>query len=67
MAKVRKTWLIDQALVEKARKICGTRTETEAVTRALEEIVARDEIDKAFRLYSSDLADLEIVFPDSAK
>jgi len=48
-------WLIDPALVQGARKICGARTETETVS---------DEIDKAFRRHGSVLADLENVFPD---
>ena len=64
MTPVKKTWLIDPALVRRARKICGTRTETETVTRALREIVVRDEIDKAFRRHGPALADIEEVFPD---
>jgi Arc/MetJ family transcription regulator len=64
MPSVKKTWLIDPVLVQRARKICGARTETETVTRALREILIRDEIDKAFRRHSGSLADLEEVFPD---
>ena len=63
MPSVRKTWLIDPVLVRRARKICGARTETETVTRALREIVVRDEIDKAFRLHGPELADIEDLFP----
>jgi hypothetical protein len=66
MASVKKTWLIDPVLVQRARKICGARTETETVTRALREIVVRDEIDRAFRRHGSALADIEEVFPDAA-
>jgi hypothetical protein len=65
MNPVKKTWLIDPALVRKARRICGARTETETVTRALREIVVRDEIDRAFRSCGPILADIEEVFPDS--
>ena len=65
MAAVKKTWLIDQDLVSRARKVCGARTETETVTRALREMIVRDEIDRAFRRNSARLADIEIVFPDS--
>lgn len=64
MRAVKKTWLIDPALVRRATKICGARTETETVTRALTEIVVRDEIDRAFRKHGSVLAGIETVFPD---
>ena len=65
MVPVKKTWLIDPALVRRAKKICGARTETETVTRALREILERDEIDRAFRRYSPALADIDEVFPDN--
>jgi hypothetical protein len=64
MATVKKTWLIDPELVRHARRISGSRTETETVTRALQEMVVRDQIDKAFKRNSAVLADLEVVFPD---
>ncbi len=63
MPTVKKTWLIDPVLVQRARKICGARTETETVTKALQEILIRDEIDKAFRRHGPALADLEELFP----
>ena len=63
MPAVKKTWLIDPGLVQRARKICGARTETETVTQALREIVIRDEIDKAFRRNGPVLADIEALFP----
>jgi len=65
MASVKKTWLVDPVLVSRARKICGARTETETVTRALREVLIRDEIDKAFRRHGPMLSDIEEVFPDS--
>ena len=65
MATVKKTWLIDPTLVQRARKILGARTEPEAVTRALREVVNQDEIDKAFRKHGPVLAGIEEVFPDS--
>lgn len=65
MASVKKTWLIDPTLVRRARKICGARTETETVMRALREILIRDEIDKAFTRHGKELAEVEDVFPDS--
>jgi Bacterial antitoxin of type II TA system, VapB len=62
MASVKKTWLIDPELVRRAKKICGARTETETVTRALREMLIRDEIDSAFRKHGRTLADIENVF-----
>ena len=67
MKAVRKTWLIDPELVRKARKVCGARTETETVTRALREILVRDEIDRAFRRHGPTLAGLESLLSDSPK
>ncbi len=64
MAAIKKTWLIDPELVRQAQKISGARTETETVTRALKEIVVRDEIDKAFRQHGPALAGLGVAFPD---
>ena len=64
MATVKKTWLIDPVLVRHAQKICGARTETETVTRALSEILIRDQIDKTFRRHAPVLAEIEPVFPD---
>lgn len=49
MAAMKKTWLIDPDLVQRAKKICGARTQTETVTKALQEMVRQDEIDRAFR------------------
>jgi hypothetical protein len=65
MPPVRKTWLIDPVLVKRAKKACGARTETETVTTALQELVVRDEIDRAFRRYGPSLADIDEVFPDN--
>lgn len=67
MATVKKTWLIDQDLVRRAQKISGARTETETVSRALQEIVVRDEIDTAFRRHGPGLAEVKAVFPDPPK
>lgn len=67
MATVKKTWLIDPALVQRARKILGTRTEAEAVTQALREVVNQDKIDKTFRKHGPVLAGIEEVFHDPAQ
>ncbi len=39
--KRKKTLLLDQALLDGARKALGVRTETEAVSRALEAVLRR--------------------------
>jgi hypothetical protein len=65
MKAVKKTWLVDPDLVRKAQKICGAATETETVTRALTEVLIRDEIDLAFHRNRAVIADIEEVFPDS--
>jgi len=62
MPTVKKTWLIDPVLVQRARKACGARTETETVTRALKEMLVRDEIDRVFRKHGPALAVIEDVF-----
>lgn len=67
MPTVKKTWLIDPVLVNRARKICGARTETETVTRALRDILVRDEIDKAFRRHGPELASIEELFPPGGR
>jgi hypothetical protein len=61
---VKKTWLIDPELVRRAQKISGARTETEAVTGALREIVVRHEIETAFRHHGPGLANIETIFAD---
>jgi len=63
MPPVKKTWLIDPVLVQRARRICGARTQTETVTQALRDILVRDEIDKAFRRNGPVLAKIAELFP----
>jgi hypothetical protein len=67
MPTVKKTWLIDPVLVQRARKICGARTETETVTQTLREILIRDDIDKAFRRLGPALANIEELFPTKTR
>jgi hypothetical protein len=62
MKPVKKTWLIDPELVQKARKACGAQTETEAVTIALRELLVRQEIDEAFRHYGPALSQIDSPF-----
>lgn len=63
MAQVRKkTWLLDQLLIDRVRRIYRTKTETEAVTRALQEVVVRAQIKKAFRVSAGKIPRIEKVF-----
>ena len=63
MAEIRKkTWLLDQNLIRRARRIYKAKTETEAVTRALQEAVLREDIVKAFRLTAGKIPRMEKVF-----
>jgi Arc/MetJ family transcription regulator len=63
MLQVRKkTWLLDQLLVDRVRRIYRTKTETEAVTRALQDVVVREQIKKAFRLSAGRIPRIERVF-----
>jgi len=64
MPAVKKTWLIDPELVRRAKMLSGARTETETVTKALQEIVIRDQIETVFRRHGPGLAKLETFFPD---
>lgn len=45
--KARKQFLLDQRKVRKAKKILGAQTESEAVDRALDVIIANEELDRA--------------------
>ena len=47
---VRKTIVLNQDLIDKARKIFGSRTEKDAVNKALELAVAEDEIIEAHKI-----------------
>jgi Arc/MetJ family transcription regulator len=63
MAQVRKkTWLLDQTLVNRVRRIYRARTETEAVTLALRETVLREELTEAFRQSAGKIPRLEQAF-----
>ena len=55
----KKTWLLDQRLIDLARKHYRTKTEKEAVTKALEDVVTDEKIDKALRKTAGKLPDFE--------
>jgi len=42
-ARTKKTLLLDQQLLDRARQALGARTETDAVTQALEAVVRREQ------------------------
>jgi hypothetical protein len=45
----KKTWLLDQRLIDRVRKVYKSRTETEAVTRALQDVLFQEHISKSLR------------------
>ena len=45
----KKTWLMDQRLVDRVRRIYRAKTETEAVTKALQEVVTDEKLNRALR------------------
>jgi Arc/MetJ family transcription regulator len=49
----KKTLLLDQELLDRARQALGVRTETDAVTRALEAVVRRQQQVEGIRLLAS--------------
>jgi stress response protein YsnF len=58
----KKTRLIDQHLVDKVRRIYRAKTETEAVTHAMEEAAFREEVRKAFKTTAGKIPRMEKVF-----
>lgn len=47
--KRRTSFLIDEALLQKARKALHAPTDSEAVTRALEEVVANQDVETSLK------------------
>lgn len=41
-----KHFILDQSRLSKARKILGTRTETETIERALDQVISEDKINR---------------------
>lgn len=58
----KKTWLLDQTLINRVRRVYRARTETEAVTLALRETVLREKLREAFRRSAGKIPSLEQVF-----
>ena len=58
----KKTCSLDPTLLKRVRRIYRTKTETEAVTRALEDAVFRDKVKKAIRATAGKSPDMEKVF-----
>jgi hypothetical protein len=56
-ATVQRTYKIPQALVSRARRILNVRIETEAIVRSLDEVVFRDEIERAVQSAGGKLPD----------
>jgi hypothetical protein len=60
--KRKKTWLLDQTLIDRVRRAYKSKTETEAVTRALENVVSQEEVVKALRRTAGKIPRIEKVF-----
>lgn len=51
--KAGKQFTLDQRKIRKAKKILGARTETETVDRALDLIIANEELDRAHQEFAT--------------
>ena len=60
--KRKKTWVIDQTLIDRVRRAYKTKTETEAVTRALETAIFQEDLAKALRQTAGKSPKFEKVF-----
>lgn len=60
--KARKQFILDQRKISKAKKILGARTETETVDRALDVIIADDEVDRAHQAFATSGVEIRDVF-----
>lgn len=58
----KKTLLLDQDLIRRVRGIYKAKTETEAITRALEDAAFRDELTRVFRRMAGKIPHIEKVF-----
>jgi len=58
----KKTWPLDQKLVDKVRRIYRAKTETDAVMRAMEEAAFREEVRKAIKATAGKIPGMEKVF-----
>jgi hypothetical protein len=60
--KRKKTWLLDQTLIDRVRRAYKSKTETEAVTRALENVVFQEQIVRALRQTAGKIPRIEKIF-----
>lgn len=60
--KARKQFLLDQRKVRKVKKILGAQTEGEAVDRALDAMIANDELDRAHMDFAKSAITIRDVF-----
>lgn len=60
--KRKKTWILDQSLIDRVRRAYKSKTETEAVARALETVVFQEELAKALRQTAGKIPRIEKVF-----
>jgi hypothetical protein len=60
--KRKKTWLLDQSLIDRVRRIYKSKTETEAVTKALQNALFQEDVAKAVRATAGRIPRIEKVF-----
>jgi hypothetical protein len=60
--KRKKTLILDQRLIDDVRRVYKTKTETEAITRALENAVFQEQVVKALRATAGKSPQFEKVF-----
>jgi hypothetical protein len=60
--KRKKTWLLDQTLVDRVRRAYHSKTETEAVTRALQNALFQEDVVKAVRQTAGKIPGIKKVF-----
>jgi hypothetical protein len=65
--KSRKQFILDQSKIRKAKKILGARTETETVDRALDVIIANDELDHAHQEFAASGVVIRDVFGQTTR
>ncbi len=60
--KRKKTWLLDQRLINRLRRAYAVKTETEAVTKAMEDALFQHDLAKALRQTAGKIPRIEKVF-----
>jgi hypothetical protein len=60
--KRKKTWILDQRLIDRVRRVYKVKTETEAVTQALENALFQEEVAKVLQRTAGKIPGIKKVF-----